>query len=82
MFGVVSEDCQKNSFKSSVGITVLDWMTEAEAVALKEDGDPIDAPPGPYCFHSCNNPYISSGGPEATQRRGLGEKREIFKKTP
>ena len=27
-------------------MTVLDWMTEEEAAALKEDGDSIDTPPG------------------------------------
>ena len=115
MFGVVSEDGRRITFKSSVGITVLDWMTDEEAEAMKEDGDPIDAPPGPYkiqpdnlgkflwitgkstsaqmlarnfgyvyyeadCFNSCTNPYISSGGPEATQRRGLGEKKRHFQK--
>ena len=48
MFGVVSEDGRRITFKSSVGISVLDWMTEEEAVALEEDGDPIDSPPGPY----------------------------------
>ena len=48
MVGVVSGNGKKITARCSTGIAVLEWMTEAEAKAMKEDGDPIDAPPGPY----------------------------------
>jgi len=48
MPGVVSEDGKRILTKGITGINTLDWMTEEETQALKEDGDPIEAPPGPY----------------------------------
>jgi hypothetical protein len=46
--GVVSEDGLKITMKGMMGTAVLDWMTEEEAAVLEADGDPIEAPPGPY----------------------------------
>jgi len=46
--GVVSEDGLKITTKGGLGIAVLEWITEEEAVALEAEGDPIEAPPGEY----------------------------------
>eukprot|EP00091_Calanus_sinicus_P013489 TRINITY_DN29959_c0_g1_i1.p1 TRINITY_DN29959_c0_g1~~TRINITY_DN29959_c0_g1_i1.p1 ORF type:complete len:166 (-),score=32.15 TRINITY_DN29959_c0_g1_i1:76-573(-) len=46
--GVLSEDGLKITTKNIMGITVLEWMTDEEAAAKEAEGDPIEAPPGPY----------------------------------
>ena len=46
--GVVSEDGLQITMKGMMGMAVLKWITKEEAAALEEEGDPIEAPPGPY----------------------------------
>merc|ERR1711936_930336 len=46
--GVVSKDGLKINTKGIVGITSMEWVTKEQAAILEADGDPIDAPPGPY----------------------------------
>jgi len=46
--GVVSDDGMKITAKGMMGITCLEWVTEEEIAALEAEGDPIEAPPGPY----------------------------------
>jgi len=48
--GVVSEDGDKCFIRNGMGMgdTVLERITEEEAIAIENDYDPIDAPPGPY----------------------------------
>ena len=46
--GVVSADGKKITMKGDWGISCIEWITEEEAAELEEEGDPIEAPPGPY----------------------------------
>jgi len=48
MVGVVTNGGKKMTLRCSTGVAVLEWMTEEEAAAMMDDGDPINAPPGPY----------------------------------
>ena len=47
-YGVISEDGLTITLKGMMGTATLTWITDEEAKALEEDGDPIEAPPGPY----------------------------------
>ena len=47
-YGVVSLDGCRITTKCLMGICEMEWITEEEAAALEEEGDPIDAPPGDY----------------------------------
>ena len=47
-FGVVSSDGKKITMNGDWGISCIEWITEEEAAALENEGDPIDTPPGPY----------------------------------
>ena len=47
-FGVVSADGMKITMKGNWGISCIEWITDEEAAALEGEGDPIEAPPGPY----------------------------------
>jgi len=46
--GVVSEDGMKLTTFGLMGVAEFEWKSEDEMEAIKADGDPIDAPPGPY----------------------------------
>ena len=46
--GVLREDGKQITIKSATGSSVLDFMTEEEIESLETDGDPFEAPPGPY----------------------------------
>ena len=46
--GVVSEDGLQITMKGMMGVAVLKWVPGEDAAALEEEGDPIEAPPGPY----------------------------------
>jgi len=46
--GMISADGLKITMKSMAGVAKLEWVTEEEMAAIEEDGDPIEAPPGPY----------------------------------
>merc|ERR1711936_1274937 len=46
--GLVSTDGLEITTKSMMGITKMKWVTPEDAATLAADGDPIDAPPGPY----------------------------------
>lgn len=46
--GVLREDGKQIVIKSGNGNSVLDLMTEEEVESLEADGDPFEAPPGPY----------------------------------
>jgi len=67
--GVVSEDGLKITTKSGWGIVTYDWITEEEAAALEDVGDPIEAPPNHYKLQPNNlGKFIwITGGP------GLGK---------
>merc|ERR1711994_725561 len=43
--GVVSEDGRRAVMKTGMGIATLERINEEEATALKNDGDPLEAPP-------------------------------------
>jgi len=45
---VVSDDGKKIVTKGLAGISELQWATKEEITALENEGDPIEAPPGPY----------------------------------
>jgi len=67
--GVITDDGLKITMKGVLGIAELEWVTEEEAAAILADGDPIEAPPGPYKIQPENlGKFIwISGGP------GLGK---------
>ena len=46
--GVVSEDGETITTKGIMGIATMKWATEADIAAMEVEGDPIEAPPGPY----------------------------------
>ena len=47
--GVITEEGQKISTKSMMGgIAVFEKISDEEAKAMEDDGDPIDAPPSSY----------------------------------
>ena len=46
--GVLSEDGLKIMTKGVMGVCEMHWITEEEAKALEDEGDPIEAPPGDY----------------------------------
>merc|ERR1712126_164087 len=46
--GVVSADGLTIVTKNLMGVNVLTWVTEEELAELEAQGDPIEAPPGPY----------------------------------
>jgi len=48
MYGVISEDGKKLTFKDMVGVGWMEWITEEEAAAIEAARDPIEAPPHPY----------------------------------
>ena len=48
MYGVVSEDGKKMTFKDTVGVSWMEWITEEEAAAIEAAKDPIEAPSHPY----------------------------------
>jgi len=45
---VVSDDGKNIVTKGLAGISELQWATKEEITALENEGDPIEAPPGPY----------------------------------
>ena len=47
-YGVLSQDGLKITTKCLMGICEMKWITEEEAQALEDEGDPITAPPGDY----------------------------------
>ena len=46
--GVVTKNGKKITMKSMMGIAKFEWITDEEAAAIEDDGDPIDTPPAPY----------------------------------
>ena len=46
--GVVSEDGLKITTKGLMGVAEMEWKTDEEMEAIKNSGDPAEAPPGPY----------------------------------
>lgn len=46
--GVISDGGLKIKMLGIMGVADLEWISEEEAEALKDYGDPIEAPPGPY----------------------------------
>jgi len=46
--GVITEEGAKLTTKNMMGIAEFESVTEEEAAAWEDDGDPIEAPPGPY----------------------------------
>merc|ERR1711936_657575 len=46
--GVISKDGLTITVKGGMGIFELKLMTEEEKAVLEDEGDPIEAPPGPY----------------------------------
>ena len=47
-FGVVSKDGLRLTMAGIVGVCFIDWITEEEVDQLTIQGDPMEAPPGPY----------------------------------
>ena len=48
VYGVISEDGKKMTFKDMVGVGWMEWITKEEAAAIEAARDPIEAPPHPY----------------------------------
>jgi len=46
--GIVRSDGKQIILKYTTGTSVLNLMTDEEVAELESDGDPIEAPPGPY----------------------------------
>ena len=47
--GVLSDDGKKLSFFGMENkVDTCEWLSEQELATLKDSGDPVDAPPGPY----------------------------------
>jgi len=46
--GVLSRDGKTIITKGVMGVGKMKWATEEEIAAIENEGDPIDAPPGPY----------------------------------
>merc|ERR1711936_193758 len=46
--GIVNDDGTKVSMKGIIAIGELQWMSVEEAAAFEGEGDPVEAPPGPY----------------------------------
>merc|ERR1712080_546650 len=46
--GVLDEDGKKFTLMTNQGVLVYQWIPEDEAEAIKNEGDPIEAPPCPY----------------------------------
>ena len=46
--GVITKNGTKITMKSMMGIAKFEWITDEEAAAIEDNGDPFDAPPAPY----------------------------------
>ena len=46
--GVITKNGTKITMKSMMGIAKFEWISDEEAAAIEDDGDPIDTPPAPY----------------------------------
>merc|ERR1719309_1209864 len=46
--GVLSRDGKTIITKGVMGVGKMEWVTEEEIAEIENEGDPIDAPPGPY----------------------------------
>merc|ERR1712215_410354 len=46
--GVVSKDGLEITTRGMMGVTKMAWVSAEDAVTIAADGDPINAPPGPY----------------------------------